>query len=417
MITHTFRERLPKAVATKHLPVLAILAAMIVMMSGSILRAAPGSVDLATAGDFAVLAGSTITNTGLTTIDGDVGLHPGSSVTGFGPGADSVTLTGATHIADAVAAQAKIDLGNAYDEAASRPATEIGTELGGARLTAGIYDSASGTFAITGTLTLDAEHDPDAVFVFQTQSTLITASASIVNLINGADACNIFWQVGSSATLGTFSSFQGSILAMASITVTTGVSIVGRTLARSGAVTLDTNTIASSSCNSSASATPTAAPTAIPTAAPTAIPTAAPTAIPTDAPVPTPIVSLPTATPTDGPTAVPTMPVPVVPVPVPVATPTSELPVPAGPVLVPTVDVPVTAGVPTTTTTTSSVPTATPDRSTDTAAPKDRPEFTVTGGPALPKTGAPIGTLVAVALGLIAAGEFIRRSARYAAGR
>ncbi|WP_440098603.1 ice-binding family protein [Streptosporangium sp. H16] len=195
---------------------------------------------LGTAGAFAVLAGSTVTNTGATVVTGDLGLSPGTAVTGFPPG----TVNGAIHAADAVAAQAKVDLVAAYDDAASRtPAATVGTELGGTTVTPGVYTSAAGTFGITGTLTLDAQGDSGAVFVFQAASTLITASASTVVLTGGAQARNVFWQVGSSATLGTGSSLAGNVLALTSITVTTGVSVNGRVLARDGAVTLDTNTI------------------------------------------------------------------------------------------------------------------------------------------------------------------------------
>ncbi|MEJ0021478.1 MAG: ice-binding family protein [Candidatus Doudnabacteria bacterium] len=197
-------------------------------------------VNLGTAGSFAVLAGSTITNTGSSGINGDLGLSPGTSVTGFPPG----TVNGAQHVADSTAAQAKTDLVAAYNNAAGQSTTStIPTELGGTTETAGVYDSASGTFGITGTLTLNAQGDPNAVFIFKAASTLITAGASSVSLINGAQACNVFWQVGSSATFGTFSNFAGNVLALTSITVTTGVNVSGRMLARNGAVTLDTDTI------------------------------------------------------------------------------------------------------------------------------------------------------------------------------
>jgi ice-binding like protein/Big-like domain-containing protein len=197
-------------------------------------------VSLGTAANFAVLAASTITNTGPTTINGDLGLSPGTSVTGFPPG----QVNGTVHTADAVAAQAKDDLTVAYDDAAGRPTTAtVPVELGGTTKTPGVYDSPAGTFGITGTLTLDAQGDPDAVFIFKAASTLITASTSSVDLINGARAANVFWLVGSSATLGTYSILRGNILAMASITVTTGVIVEGRTLARTAAVTLDSDTI------------------------------------------------------------------------------------------------------------------------------------------------------------------------------
>jgi hypothetical protein len=151
------------------------------------------------------------------------------------------------YTADAVAAQAQADLTTAYTDAAAQPATAtIPTELGGTTVTPGVYNSAAGTFGITGTVTLDAEGNPDGVFIFQAASTLITASASNVVLVNGAQALNVFWVVGSSATLGTYSTFTGNVMALASTTVTTGVTIQGRALARTAAVTLDTDTITSS---------------------------------------------------------------------------------------------------------------------------------------------------------------------------
>jgi hypothetical protein len=195
---------------------------------------------LGTAANYAVLAGSTVTNTGPTTVTGDLGLSPGSSVTGFPPG----QIVGTQHISDAAAVQAKNDLTTAYNDVAARATTAtVPVELGGSTKTPGVYESPAGTFGITGALTLDAEGDPNAVFIFKAASTLITASASSVNLVNGAQSANVFWQVGSSATLGTYSILRGNVLALASITVTTGVTVDGRTLARTAAVTLDTNTI------------------------------------------------------------------------------------------------------------------------------------------------------------------------------
>jgi uncharacterized repeat protein (TIGR01451 family) len=215
-----------------------VAAVLIGTQSGA--RAATAPVPLGTAANFAVLAGSTVTNTGPTTISGDVGLSPGTSVTGFPPG----QVNGTIHAADSAALQAQADLTAAYNNAAARTVTAtVPTELGGTTLTAGVYNSAAGTFGITGTLTLDAQGDPNAVFIFQAASTLITASASNVNLVNGAQASNVFWVVGSSATLGTGSTLQGSILARTSITVTTGTVLNGRALARNGAVTLDSDTI------------------------------------------------------------------------------------------------------------------------------------------------------------------------------
>ena len=200
----------------------------------------PQPVSLGTAAQFAVLAGSTITNTGSSRITGDLGLSPGTAVTGFPPG----QVIGTQHLADVVASEAKADLAAAFDDAAGRLSTSlVPVELGGTVRIPGVYESPAGTFGITGTLTLDAQGDADAVFIFKAASTLITASASSVELINGAQSSNVFWVVGSSATLGTYSILRGNVLALASITVTTGVTVDGRTLARNAAVTLDGNTI------------------------------------------------------------------------------------------------------------------------------------------------------------------------------
>jgi hypothetical protein len=198
------------------------------------------SVNLGTASTYGVLAGSTVTNTGASVISGDLGLSPGTSVTGFPPG----MVSGTQHVTDAAALQAQTDLTAAYIDAAGRTATTLpNTELGGQTLVPGAYKSGS-SFQITGILTLDGQNKANPVFIFQTpDSTLTTASSSQVKLINGASYCNVFWQVGSSATLGTNSDFQGTILALVSITLNTGANVHGRVLARNGAVTLDTNTI------------------------------------------------------------------------------------------------------------------------------------------------------------------------------
>jgi len=231
--------------AKKLFGIVALVATLAVVMAASAV-AAPASVGLGTAKSFAVLAGETITNAGPTKITGDIGLHPGSAVTGF----SSVTYVGALHIHDGVALQAKNALVTAYNDAAGRtPVTTIATELGGQVVKAGVYDSTAGTFVVTGTLTLDAEGDSQAVFVFQMASTLITAPGSSVALVNGANACNVFWQVGSSATLDTTTSFKGTIMALTSIALKTGATLQGRALARNGAVTLDTNVITSAACS------------------------------------------------------------------------------------------------------------------------------------------------------------------------
>jgi len=249
----------------KFVSVMLALSLVVMMVAPTMTMAAQPTVNLGTTSDFAILAGSTITNTGTTTINGsvggNVGLYPGTAFTGE----TEVTVIGAVHLADTVAIAAKDDLVVAYNDAASRlPVTRIPTELGGTTLTPGTYDSADGTFQITGTLTLDAKGDPDGVFVFKTASTLITAADSKVSLINSARFCRTFWQVGSSATLGTNSKFVGHIFAMISITANTGAAVQGQLLARNGAVTLDSNTITNGICET----TTTPAPTPIPTPAP-----------------------------------------------------------------------------------------------------------------------------------------------------
>jgi hypothetical protein len=215
---------------------------MAVVVSGAF--AAQPPVGLGTAGSFAVLAGSTVTNTGPSTINGDLGVSPGTAVTGFPPG----TVNGTIHRADAVAAQAQSDLTSAYDSAASRtPPAAVSGDLGGLMLTPGVY-KASSSIGLTGALTLNAEGNRKAVFIFQVGSTLTTASASHVKLINGAQSCNVFWKIGSSATLGTSSVFIGNILALTSISVNNGVTVHGRALARNGAVTLINDTISAAHC-------------------------------------------------------------------------------------------------------------------------------------------------------------------------
>ena len=180
---------------------------------------------------FAVLAGTTITNTGNTSINGDVGLFPGTALTGR----SSLSLDGNAQLANDVANVAKSDLVGSYDGGDTiTPTNCIPTELGGKTLTHGKYDSGSGTFGITGTLTLDAKGDPNAYFIFNTASTLITATGSNVKLINGANPNNVIWRVGSSATLETYSHFKGRIFALTSITVNTGATVRGQLLARNG---------------------------------------------------------------------------------------------------------------------------------------------------------------------------------------
>lgn len=216
------------------------------------------SAPLGTADTFAVLAGSTVTNTGPSVISGDVGLSPGSSVTGFPPG---TVTNGTIHVADGVASQAQSDLTTAYNVFAGQPSSAtISGDLAGDTLSPGVYTSSTSTpgIALNGDLTLDAHGDPNAVFVFQAKSTLIVGSGSHVRLINGAQACNVYWQVGSSATIGTGSQFVGNILALTSISLTTGATLDGSALARNGAVTLDTNLITKAGCSTTSPTPPVA---------------------------------------------------------------------------------------------------------------------------------------------------------------
>jgi hypothetical protein len=222
--------------------------------------AATSPVGLGTATTYAVLAGSTVTNTGPTAVTGDLGVSPGTAITGFPPG----VVNGTIHAGDTAAQLAQNDLTIGYNDAAGRaPTANIAGDLGGLTLTDGVY-AASSSIGITGALTLDGLGDPASVFIFQIGSTLTTASGSTIQLINGAQACNVFWQVGSSATLGTGSTFIGSILALTSITVTTGTTVTGRMLARNGAVTLDTDTITRDTCAVAPSPTTTAPTTTAP---------------------------------------------------------------------------------------------------------------------------------------------------------
>lgn len=220
------------------------MAVLVITAIPAVALAAVPTVNLGTTAGFAVLGGTTITNTGPTTITGDVGLHPGSAFVSTG-----VTLLGASHINDAVAIQAKTDLVAAYNDAAGRSVTAaVPVELGGLTLTSGVYSS-GGALGLTGELTLDGQGDPDAVFIFQSTSTLITAANSQITLINGARFCRVFWVVPSSATLGTGTDFVGHIFALTDINVQTGATVEGQLLARNGQVVLDTNVITNDICD------------------------------------------------------------------------------------------------------------------------------------------------------------------------
>ncbi len=209
-------------------------------------RLAGGGAELGTAASFAVLAGQAVTNTGATNVTGNMGVSPGTAITGFPPG----ILTGEMHANDAVALQAQNDVMTAWNTLAGQACnTDLtGQDLGGLTLTAGVYCFSSSA-QLTGPLVLDAQGNPDAVWVFQVASGLNTATDSSVSVINSGNACNAFWQVGSSATLGTNNSFIGNIIALTSISLGVGTDVAGRALAHNGAVTMNTNDITMASCN------------------------------------------------------------------------------------------------------------------------------------------------------------------------
>jgi hypothetical protein len=245
------------------------IAVGIVAMAGGA-SAAPTKINLGSADSFAVLAGAGTTNTGPTTVTGDMGTFPTTSM----PGMASVTFAaGLNHAGDGVTQAAKNSLVTAYNNAAGQgPQSAIAADLGGLTLVSGVYNSES-SILLTGDLILDGQNDPNAVFVFQAGSSLTTMSGSRVRLINGAQSCNVYWQVGSSATIGTTSTFVGNILALTSITLTTNATVDGRVLARNGAVTMDTNTITRSVC-SAASPSPTSSQSISPTPSQVATPPA-----------------------------------------------------------------------------------------------------------------------------------------------
>ena len=209
-------------------------------------QAAATPVPMGTAEPFAVLSGLGITNTGPTTLNGDVGTFPNTAMSGSA----SVTFNGTDHAGDGVTQQAKLDLVTAYDAAAAQtPVITISADLAGQTLTPGVYFKGDG-LAINGPvpLTLDAGWNANAVFVFTSGSSLVTQPNTRVNLINGATACNVFWQVTSDTTLGVNSTFRGTILTLTDSTMNTGATLEGRLLTRNGEVRLDSNTILRPNC-------------------------------------------------------------------------------------------------------------------------------------------------------------------------
>ncbi|MDI9549586.1 MAG: ice-binding family protein [Chloroflexota bacterium] len=237
----------------RYLTIPLVVAALVAALAGDAMtQSAP---TLGTAESFGVLGGSTVTNTGPTIINGDLGVWPGSAITGLPPGI--VALPGATHPGDAVAQQAQSDVTIAYNDLAGQACdvdlTDV--DLGGLTLTSGVY-CFSTSAQLTGELTLDVEGNPNAVFIFKIGSTLTTAPGSSVVFVNGDPSCNVFWQVGSSATLDTATDFAGNIVALTSITLKTGASVTGRVLARNGAVTMDSNHIDLCTLSSTPTITP-----------------------------------------------------------------------------------------------------------------------------------------------------------------
>jgi hypothetical protein len=221
-----------------------LLTLVMLITAGFATSAHAATVGLGTLDSFAVLGHTTVTNTGPSVITGDVGLSPGTSAPGFPPG----IVNGTFHINDGVAAKAQDDLTTAYNDAAGRSSTAtVAADLAGQTLTPGVY-TASSTMGLSGALTLDAQNDPNAVFIFQVGSGLNIASASHVLLTRGAQSCIVFWKVGSSAVIDTSAIFVGNVMANQSISMKTAATLDGRVLARNGAVTLDTNTITRSAC-------------------------------------------------------------------------------------------------------------------------------------------------------------------------
>ena len=232
-------------------------ATLLVTISGPAEAGIVATVPLASAANYSVLGATTVTNTGPSVLGQSAGLSPGTSITGFPPG--TVQAPGTIDSTNPVTVQAQADLTTAYNNAAGRSVefTQPNPDLVGLTLIPGVYAaSAKAPLSLSGQLVLDGQNNPNAVFIFQTDSTLITGSGSQIDLINGASECNVFWQVGSSATLGSGSTFVGNILALASVSVNNGVTVHGRALAQTGAVTLDNDTFTQPSCTPTTNTVP-----------------------------------------------------------------------------------------------------------------------------------------------------------------
>jgi len=287
----------PRRVRRAVVTIAAVLAVGVVPAAA---QAAP--VDLATVGPFVVLGGSTVTNTGPSVLNGGLGVAPGTSLTGF---AAPAVVTGATHENDAVASQAQADLTNAFGVAGGQavpPGNELtGQDLGGLTLTAGAYGYSSSA-QLTGQLTLDAQGDPNAEFVFIVGSTLTTASASSVLLTNGASPCNVYWRIGSSATLGTGTQFKGNLMALTDISLNDAVHVEGRVLARNGQVSLINDVLDNSKCSKSTETPTTPTETATTPTTPTGTPVTPGGTTSPGSTTPTPVSPAGTATPVSSPT-------------------------------------------------------------------------------------------------------------------